>query len=101
MRDGGSRSQCNSCCWSVRLIAKRLTYVGHVYEANCYSNQVCHIYLATDFERSIQQLDDEEEGLVTKCISIEEFEAMLVSGEIKDGATICAYGLAKLKKLIG
>ena len=82
------------------LIAQSFTYVGYTHEAYGHSSQGCHIYLASDFEMAEQQLDEEEEGLLTKSISIEEFEGMLISGEIRDAATITAYGLAKLKKLI-
>lgn len=82
------------------LVAKSLTYVGYTHQANGYSSQGCHVYLATDFERTERQLDEEEEGLVTKCISLVEFERMITSGELKDADTISAYGLAKLKGLV-
>ena len=82
------------------LIAKSLTYIGHLHQANGYSSQICHVYLATDFERTERQLDEEEEGLVTKCVSLVEFERMITSGELKDADTISVYGLAKLKGLV-
>jgi len=83
------------------LIAKKLTYIGHLYQAYGYSNQGFHVYLATDLENSTQDLDDEEEGLITKRVRIEEFETLLASGEIKDATTIAAYNLAKLKHQLG
>ncbi len=79
------------------LLAKTMHYVGHIYQAYGYSNQGFHAYLATDFEESVQQLDEEEEGLITKSVSVEEFENMIVTGVIKDATTIAAYHLAKLK----
>ncbi|EVU17478.1 hypothetical protein D046_2944 [Vibrio parahaemolyticus V-223/04] len=46
------------------------------------------------------QLDSEEEDLITRAFSVEEFEQMMIDGTIKDCVTIAAYGLAKLKKFI-
>lgn len=46
------------------------------------------------------QLDSEEEDLITRSFSVEAFERMMIDGEIKDCVTIAAYGLAKLKGLV-
>lgn len=82
------------------LIANSLNYVGFLYPMYGLSNQCFHIYLASDFTKDQQQLDTEEEGLITAKFSIEEFESMIVNGTIKDGPTISAYSLAKIKNLI-
>lgn len=82
------------------LLANRMTYIGHTYQAYGYSNQGCHIYLASDFSESVQDLDDEEQGLITQSVSLAEFEAMIINSLIKDITTINAYGLAKLKGLL-
>ncbi len=82
------------------LLAKSMHYVGHIYQAYGYSNQGFHVYLATEFETSVQQLDEEEEGLITKSVTIDEFEQMIVTGVIKDASTIAAYHLAKIKNQI-
>ncbi|MBD1575683.1 MULTISPECIES: NUDIX domain-containing protein [Vibrio] len=82
------------------LIASNMQYVGFQYLAYGYSTQGYHIYLASDFKHTATQLDAEEEGLVSKSFSLSEFEAMILSGEIKDATSVNAYGLAKLKGLI-
>lgn len=82
------------------LIANRMTYMGHQFLAYGYSTQGYHMYLATELELTSMQLDAEEEGLISKRVSIEEFEAMILSGEIKDATSVNAYGIAKLKGLI-
>jgi ADP-ribose pyrophosphatase len=82
------------------LVANRMTYLGHQFLAYGYSSQGYHMYLATDLELSETQLDAEEEGLISKKVSIEEFEAMILSGTIKDATTVNTYGIAKLKGLI-
>ncbi len=79
------------------LTANKLQYVGHIYQAYGYSNQGFHVYLATNLEAGVQKLDEEEEGLISKAFSLEEFESMIVTGVIKDATTISAYSLVKLK----
>lgn len=82
------------------LIAGKLIYLGHQFLAYGYSNQGYHIYLAQDLQKSQQNLDTEEEGLVTKSYSIAEFEKLICEGVIKDATTVNAYGLAKLKGML-
>lgn len=82
------------------LTAKSLIHLGHVYQAYGYSNQGYHIFLATDFQTGAQELDIEEEGLISKKFTIQQFDSMIAAGEIKDATTLCAYGLAKVKNLL-
>lgn len=79
------------------LIANSIVHLGHLYQAYGYSNQGYHVFLATDFESGSQELDLEEEGLITRKFPIEQFEQMIASGVIKDATTLSAYGLAKVK----
>lgn len=79
------------------LIAQNMLYVGFQYLAYGYSDQGYHIYLATELEHGSQNLDLEEEGLISKRVKISEFEQMICSGEIKDATTLCAYSLTKMK----
>lgn len=82
------------------LVADSFIYVGHLYQAYGYSNQGFHVFLASGFATEQQQLDSEEEDLITASFSLTTFESMITAGEIKDGPTISAYGLAKLKGLV-
>jgi 8-oxo-dGTP pyrophosphatase MutT (NUDIX family) len=82
------------------LIAKHMQYLGCQFIAYGFLNQTCHIYLATDLTQSATELDSEEEDLIAKDFSIEEFESMIIEGSIKDCVTTAAYGLAKLKQSI-
>lgn len=82
------------------LIAGRMTYVGKQLIAYGFLNQTCHIYLATDLKVSDQSLDLEEEDLISARFSIEDFESMILNGEILDIVTTGAWGLAKLKNLV-
>lgn len=82
------------------LLAGKMSYLGHQYLAYGLSNQGYHMYLATDLSFKATNLDVEEEGLISKKVTIAEFEQMILSGEIKDATTVNTYGFAKLKGLL-
>ena len=79
------------------LVANKMLYLGHQYHGYGYSSQGFHTYFATELSMTSTSLDLEEEGLISKRFNIEEFEAMIVSGIIKDATTVNAYGFAKIK----
>lgn len=82
------------------LIAKRWDYVGYQYLAYGLCDQGYHIFVARDLTMTQKNLDPEEEGLLSKTISVKELEAKIVAGEIKDATTCNAFGLARLKGLL-
>ena len=82
------------------LIADQLTHIGHIYQSYGHSNQGFNLFYATDLQCTEQQLDQEEEGLITDRFTLSEFESMITSGTIKDATTISAYGFAKLKGIV-
>lgn len=82
------------------LVAASMVYVGHQYLAYGYSSQGYHIYLATQLTQGQTDLDTEEEGLISRRFSLQEFEAMIIAGDIKDATTVNAYGLAKIKGML-
>ncbi len=82
------------------LTAGTIEYIGFQYQAYGYCDQGFHIYLATDLVQGEQELDTEEEGLVSRRFTLVEFEKMIASGVIKDATTTCVYGLLKLKGLL-
>lgn len=79
------------------LIAKRMDYVGHLFIAYGMSNQGFHIFHASDFTQGEQSLENEEQDLVVKRISIAEFERLIRETVIKDAGTISAWHLLKSK----
>lgn len=82
------------------LVAQSMEYVGKQLIAYGFLNQTCHIYVAKQLTLVDRELDNEEEDLITQAFTIEEFESMLVNGEIQDIVTTGAYGLAKLKGFV-
>ncbi|MRS15855.1 ADP-ribose pyrophosphatase [Enterobacteriaceae bacterium RIT691] len=78
------------------LQAQKMVLVGYQKLAQGYSSQGYHIWLATDFVFSEQQLDAEEVGLTCRQMPIAEFEALIKAGKISDATSVAAYLLAKL-----
>ena len=82
------------------LIAKQWDYVGYQYLAYGLCDQGYHIFVARDLTMTQKNLDPEEEGLLSKTVSVKELEAKIVAGEVKDATTCNAFGLARLKGLL-
>jgi ADP-ribose pyrophosphatase len=82
------------------LTAHKMEKIGYLYEANGYATQGVHIYLATDLKEGAQQLEATEAGMKVVKLTIAAFEKLVADGEMKDGPTLSAYGLMKVKKLL-
>lgn len=82
------------------LTASNMVYVGFQYLTYGYSSQGYHVYFATDLLQRDNNLDAEEEDLITRRVALRDFEKMLTDGTIKDATALAAYSLTKLKGLI-
>lgn len=82
------------------LAADDMTYVGQLFEAYGYSTQRCHIFLARGLRPISTNLDPEEQGLISRGFAIETVIDWIVRGEIKDAATVAAFGLLRFKGLL-
>ena len=82
------------------LAADEMMYVGQLFEAYRYSTQRCHIFLARGLHPLLTDLDPEEQGLISRGFATEAVIDMIVRGEIKDAATVAAFGLLRLKGLL-
>ncbi|WP_224244074.1 NUDIX domain-containing protein [Hyalangium gracile] len=80
------------------LVAGRMTYLGHVFNAPGYSTQGMHVFLAEELSPGPQRLSPEESDLVCRRVTVEEFEALVLEGRIKDASSLAAYGLLRMKK---
>ena len=58
------------------------------------------IFLATGLRHGDADPDHEEQDLVTRDFALSEVERMIRDGEIKDGTTVAALGLLRLKGLL-
>lgn len=72
----------------------KLHYIGHFYPCIGYSDEVIHIYAATDLTIVPAETDDDE-FVEPVRISFDEALRMVDSGEINDGKTVICLLRAK------
>jgi 8-oxo-dGTP pyrophosphatase MutT (NUDIX family) len=80
------------------LVAARMTHLGDVWVAYGFLRQKQHVYLATGLTESERTPDAEEHDMVVRSVPVAEFEEMMLSGAIRDGCTLAAWGLYTLWK---
>jgi ADP-ribose pyrophosphatase len=72
----------------------RLVHLSSFMTTPGFSNEVLHLYLALDFEKRQNKLD-EDEFLEVIIVGLEESINMILRGEIRDAKTIIGILLAK------
>jgi len=76
--------------------ARSIVYLGPMYVAYGFANQMQHAFLATGLVAGETDFDAEEHDLRLHRVSVERFEQMLLTGEIRDCCTLAAWGLYKV-----
>jgi 8-oxo-dGTP pyrophosphatase MutT (NUDIX family) len=80
------------------LEAARMTLLGSVWIAYGFTRQRQHVFLATGLTQNARKPDAEEHDLIVRSVPVDEFEEMMLSGAIRDGCTLSAWGLYLLWK---
>jgi ADP-ribose pyrophosphatase len=80
------------------LEAAEMTYLGSLWIAYGFTRQLQHVFVATGLTQAEKEPDPEEHDLVVHCVAVEEFERMMLEGEIRDSSTLAAWGLYLLWK---
>ena len=75
------------------LDAAQMTLLGALWIAYGFTRQKQHVFLATGLTEVDKDPDPEEHDLVVHCVSVDEFEQMMLSGVIRDNCTLAAWGL--------
>ena len=75
------------------LDAAEMTYLGTLWIAYGFTRQKQHVFLATGLTHTDKDPDPEEHDLVIRCIPVEEFEQLMLSGAVRDNCTLSAWGL--------
>lgn len=83
----------------VGVLANTWTFLGHVYPSPGILSEKLYLYLAKDLTLSEQDLDFDE-ILTAEWMSLPDFQALLLALKITDAKTLCAYMLAKERKLL-
>ncbi|WP_235961421.1 NUDIX domain-containing protein [Falsiroseomonas selenitidurans] len=82
------------------LAAAEWIHGGFLNLAQGTMRQGYDIYLARGLTQGAAMPELEEQDLVTRAVTLAEFERMLRAGEILDATTVASFGLLRLKGLI-
>ena len=82
----------------IGMEAAEMTYLGTLWIAYGFAKQRQHVFLATGLTATEKEPDPEEHDLVARSMPVEEFEAMMLNGTIRDNCTLSAWGLYLLWK---
>lgn len=73
------------------LHAAEMTWLGTHWIAYGFNRQKQHVFLATGLTEVEKQPDPEEHDLIVRCVTVEEFESMMLDGTIRDQCTMAAW----------
>lgn len=62
-------------------------YLGRVHTSNCFTDELCHLFLATDLTQGVAR-PDPEEVIQTRRVPLEEAVRMASDGTITDSVSI-------------
>jgi ADP-ribose pyrophosphatase len=82
------------------LLAGRMIYAGEIFQGPGYCNQRGHIFIAKDLSQGQTEREISEQDMICRNFSLEDFEAMIRDGTIREAMTIAAFGLLRVKRLI-
>jgi 8-oxo-dGTP pyrophosphatase MutT (NUDIX family) len=80
------------------LDAANMTHLGTLWIAYGFVKQKQHVFLATGLTHTEKEPDPEEHDLVIRSVPVEEFEQMMLDGQVRDNCTLSAWGLYLLWK---
>jgi 8-oxo-dGTP pyrophosphatase MutT (NUDIX family) len=78
------------------LRARELTLLGFLHSSHGTSGQGFHAYLATGLTEGEPDREPEEQDMIHRWVSRDEFKDMIRTGMITDDSTVAAYSLLVL-----
>jgi len=81
------------------LKTNNMKEVGQLFLAPGHHSQICHVFLATKLSKGKQNLQESEQGMKVKKVTLKQFQNMIIRGSIKDSPTIAAFGMIIAKHL--
>ena len=82
------------------LMAEELQEIGKLFPLYGTVTQSYRIFLATRLKPGRQNLETEEQDLITRAFPLKEVEAMILNGTIQDAGTVASFGMLRMKGLI-
>ena len=77
----------------IGLAAEKMICLGTSWVAYGFTRQKIHVFLATGLTQTQKEPDAEEHDLEVRSVAVDEFEEMMLNGEIRDNCTLAAWGL--------
>ena len=72
-------------------------HLGRLFYSYGLSSQGFDLWLATDLVAGEPQPEATEVGLETRAVTRDEFDAMVLGGEIADAASLAAWELLRIR----
>jgi 8-oxo-dGTP pyrophosphatase MutT (NUDIX family) len=82
------------------LVAASMVSVGRLFPSYGFATHAFDLFLATGLSHLGARLEPEEEGLISKPFPVASMERMIIDGTIRDGVTVAAFGLLRLKGIL-
>jgi len=82
------------------LTAASMTYAGGMFHGPGYCNQRGHVFLATGLTRGTEAREVTEQDMICQDFALEELEAMMRDGRMRDAMSMAAFGLLRVKGMI-
>jgi 8-oxo-dGTP pyrophosphatase MutT (NUDIX family) len=80
------------------LVAEKLDYLGEIYIACGYANQMTHAFLATGLSQGERRPDVEEHDLVVRKVCISKLQELIRDNEVKDAQTLAAWAFYQARR---
>ncbi len=79
------------------LVAENWRYAGMLFQGAGYCTQRGHVFLATGLTQHAPEREASEQDLICRDFALAEVETMVSENIIKDGMTVAALGMLRLK----
>jgi 8-oxo-dGTP pyrophosphatase MutT (NUDIX family) len=80
------------------LRAARMQHLGHLHEAPGFCSQGFDVWLATGLVPGPPEREATEQGMRVRCVTDEEFRAMVRTGALVDAGSVAAYALCAVQR---
>ena len=80
------------------LLAARMQHLGHLHEAPGFCSQGFDVWLATGLVPGPPEREATEQGMRVRCVTDDEFRAMVRTGALVDAGSVAAYALCLVQR---
>ncbi len=81
------------------FVAGSMVSLGVVYPSPGLLDEVLHLFLARDLQKTVQELD-EDEFIHVEWMEVDQLEGELANGTVNDVKALCAIFRARMRKLL-